>query len=86
MSFLSKLYQKVLYRFVDTTGHGRYVLDVFNDIHKLYLATCLRMCSTSEVDKIGSKSMRVHAMTEKGKVRFSKECKCVLEHHDEIGT
>ena len=42
----------------------------FNDIQKLYLATCLRMVSTPEVDKIDSKRMHVDAMTKKGEVIF----------------
>ena len=44
------------------------------------------MSSTPEVDKIGSKRMRVHPMTEKGGVSFSKECKSLLDLCDEIGT
>ena len=44
------------------------------------------MCSTPEVDKIEGKCMRVNAMTEKGEVRFSKECKGLLYICDEIGT
>ena len=43
----------------------------FNAVQKQYLATCLRMCSTPEVDKIDSKRMRVDAMTKKGEVSFS---------------
>ena len=58
----------------------------FNDFQKKYLATCLRMRSTPEKDKIDSKSMRVYAMTEKGEVTFSKVCKCLLDLFDEIGT
>ena len=42
------------------------VVDGFNDIQKRYLATCLRMRSTLEVDKIDSKCMHVDYMTEKG--------------------
>ena len=44
------------------------------------------MRSTPEKDKIESKCMRVEAMTEKGEVRFAKECKCLLDLRDEIGT
>ena len=71
MSFPSKSYQIILGRAVDTTVHGRDVVDGFNAVQKRYLATCLRMCSTPEVDKIDSKLMHVDAMTEKGEVRFS---------------
>ena len=66
MYFLSKSYQIVLDRDVDTPSHGKYVVNVFNDVQKRYLATCLRMSSTPEVDKIDSKRMRVDAMNEKG--------------------
>ena len=58
-------------RAVDTPGHGKYVVDGFNDAQKQYLATCLRMHSTLEVDKIDSKRMHVHDMTEKGEVSFA---------------
>ena len=44
------------------------------------------MLSTPEVDKIDSKRMSVDAMTEKGKVRFSEECKRLLDLRDKIGT
>ena len=66
MSYLSTSYQIVLDRAVDAPGHGKYVVDGFNAVHKLYLVTCLRMCNTPEKDKIDSKRMRVEAMTEKG--------------------
>ena len=46
MSYLSKSYQIVLDRAVDTPGHGKDVVDVFNAVQKRYLATCLRMRST----------------------------------------
>ena len=72
MSFLSNSYQNFLDRYVDTPGHGRDVVDGFNDVQKRYLATCLRICSTPEVDKIYSKHMRVDAMNHNGEVRFSK--------------
>ena len=72
MSYLSKSYQIVLDRAVDTPDHGKYVLDSFNAVQKRYLATCLRMRSIPEKDKIDSKSMRVEAMTEKGEVSFNK--------------
>ena len=39
-----------------------------------------------EVDKIDSKFMRVDAMTEKGEVSFSKECKYLLDICDVIVT
>ena len=34
MSFISKSYQIVLGRAVDTPGHGKYVFDGFNDVQK----------------------------------------------------
>ena len=71
MSFLSKTHQNVLDRAVDTPGHGKYVVGGFNAVHKQYLATCLRMRSTPEVDNIDSKRMCVDAMTNKGEVSFS---------------
>ena len=48
MSYLSKSYQIVLDRAVDTPGHGKDVGYGFNAFQKRYLATCLIMCSTSE--------------------------------------
>ena len=86
MSFLSKSYQIVLDRAVDTPGRGKYVVYGFNAVQKRYLATCLRMRSTPENDKIGSKCMRVDAMTKKGELIFDEECKCLLDIRDEIGT
>ena len=86
MYFLSKSYQIVLDRAVDTPGHGKDVVDGFNAVQKRYLATCLRMRSTPEVDKIDSKRMRVDAMTKKGEVSFAEECKRLLDLRDEIGT
>ena len=71
MSFISKSYQKFLDRAVDTPGHGKYVVDGFKDAQKQYLATCLRMHSTLEVDNIYSKYMRVDAITKKGEVSFA---------------
>ena len=71
---------------IDTPGHEKYVVDGFNDVQKLYLATCLRMHSTPEVDKIDSKRMRVDAMNEKEEVIFAKECKRLLDLRDDIGT
>ena len=62
MSYLSTSYQIVLDRVVDTPGHGKDVVDGFNDVQKRYLATCLRMRRTPEKDKIDSKPMRVEAM------------------------
>ena len=44
------------------------------------------MRSAPEKDKIDSKRMRIEAMTEKGEVRFAKECKRLLDLRDEIGT
>ena len=81
-----KSYQIVLDRAVDTPSHGKDVLDGFNAVQKRYLATCLRMRITPEKDKIDSKHMRVEAMTEKGEVSFSEECKRLLDLRDEIVT
>ena len=86
ISYLSTSYQIVLDRAVDTPSHGKDVVDGFNAAQKRYLATCLRMRSTPEKDKIDSKCMRVYAMTEKVEVSCSKECKRLLDLHDEIGT
>ena len=61
-------------------------MDGFNAVNKRYLDTFLRMLSTPKVDKIDSKRMRVGAMTEKGEVSFSKECKCLLDISDKIDT
>ena len=55
MSFLSKPYQIVLNRAVDTPGHGKNVVDGFNAVQKLYLDTCLRMHCATELRKIDSK-------------------------------
>ena len=46
-------------------------MDGFNSVQKRYLATCLIMRSTPEVDKIYSKRMHADAMTDKGEVSFS---------------
>ena len=86
MSFLSKSYQNVLDRSVDTLGHRKDVVGVFTSVQKQYLATCLRMRTTPEVDKIDNKHMHVDTMTSKGEVLFSKEYKCLLDICDEIGT
>ena len=86
MYFLSKSYQIVIDRAVDTPGHGKYVVDGVNAVQKKYLATCLRMCSTPEVDNIYSKYVCVDAMTKKGEVSFAKECNSLLDIFDEIGT
>ena len=86
MYFLSKSYQIVLDRAVDTPGHGNYVVDGFNAVQKRYLATCLRIRSTPEKDNIDSKSMRADSTTKKGEVSFAKECKHLLNLRDEIGT
>ena len=86
MSYLSTSYQIFLDRAVDTPRHGKDVVDGFNAIHKRYLATCLRMRSTPEKDKIDNKRMRVEAMTEKGEVSFAEECKRLLDLCDELAT
>ena len=86
MYFLSKSYEIVLDRAVDTLGHGKYVVDGFNAAHKLFLATCLRMLSTPEVDKVDSNCIRIDDMTKMGEVRFDEECNRLLDLHDEIGT
>ena len=70
MSFLSKLCQFFLDRAVDIPGHVKDVVARFNYVHKRYLATCLIMRSTTEVDNIDSKRMNVDAITNKGEVRF----------------
>ena len=85
MSYLSKSYQIVLDRAVDTTGHVKDVEDGFIAVHKRYLATCLIMHSTPERETINSKRMRVEDMTENGEVSFAKECKRLLDIRDEIG-
>ena len=59
MYFLSKSYQIVLDRAVDTPGHGKDVVDIFNAVQKRYLSPCLRMRSKPEVYNIDSKRMRV---------------------------
>ena len=79
MSSLSKLYQIVPYRAVDTPVHGKYVVYSFNYVHKRYLATCLRMRSMPEKYKIFSKSMRVDVMTNEGEVSFAEGCKHLLD-------
>ena len=61
-------------------------MDGFNAVHKEYLDTCLRMCSTPEVDKIDSKRMYVDSVTKKGEVSFSEEEKRLVDLSDEIGT
>ena len=71
MSYLSKPYQIVLDRAVDTPGHGKDVVDGFYVVQKRYLTTFFRMRSTPEKDKIDSKRMRVEAMTETGEVSFA---------------
>ena len=86
ISFLSKSYQIVLDRYIDTPGHGNDVVDGFNYVQKQYLATCLIICSTPEAEKIDIKCMRVDAITKKGEVSFAEECKCLLDICDEIVT
>ena len=44
------------------------------------------MRSTPEVENIDSKCMHVDAMNEKGEDSYAKECKRLLDLHDEIGT
>ena len=84
ISFLSKSYQIVIDRAVDTSDHGKDVVDGFNAFQKGYLATCLRMRSTPKVDKIDSKRMRIDNIIKKGEVSFVEECKCLLELCDEF--
>ena len=55
MPFLSKSYHIVLDISIDTPDHGKYAVDGFNNIQKRYLATCLRMHSTPEVENIYGK-------------------------------
>ena len=86
MSFLSKSYQIVLGRAIDTPGNLKDVVGVFYAVHKRYLATCFKMRSTTEEDKIDSKRMRVDTMTKKGEVNFAKECKRLLDICYEVGT
>ena len=71
MSYLSKSYQIVLDRAVDTPGHGKDMVVGFNAAQKRYLVTCLRMRITPEKDKIDSKRMLVESMTEKVEVSFA---------------
>ena len=61
-------------------------MDGFDAVQKQYLATCLRICRTPEVENIYSKRMRVDAMTEKREASFAKECKRLLDLRDGIGT
>ena len=82
-------YQKhinFLNRAVDTPSNGKDVVDVINSVQKQYLATCLKMLSTTKVDKIDSKRMRVDAMTTNVKVGFAGEFNPSLDIRDEIGT
>ena len=72
ISLLSKSYKTVLDGAVDTPGHGKYVVDGFNAVKKLYLDTFLRMSSAPEVAKIGSKCMHVDVMTKKVELSFIK--------------
>ena len=76
----------ILDRTVDTLGHGKYVVDGFNAVHEQYLATCLRIFSTPEVDNTDSKRICVDAMNKKGELSFAEECKRLLDLSDEIGT
>ena len=73
MSYLLKSYQIVLDRAVDKPSHGKDVVDGFNAAaQKQYLATCLRMRSTTEKNWIDSKRMHFEAMIENGEVSFAK--------------
>ena len=69
--FYIKIISIFLDRSVDKTSHGKDVMDGFNTVQKQYLAACLRMRSTPEVDKIDSKRMRFDAMTNKIEVSFA---------------
>ena len=84
--FYKKSYQIVIGRAVYTLGHVKDVVDVFNDVQKQYLDTCLRMRSMPEVDKVDGKCMRADAMTKKGEVSFAEECNRLLYIRYEIGT
>ena len=72
MYFLSRSYQIVIYRAVDTPDHGKYIVDGFNAVQKRYLSTCLIMHITPEVDKTDTKYMHVDDMTEKLESSFAK--------------
>ena len=85
MSYLSKSYQIVLARVIDTPGNGNDVVDGFNAAQKRYLATYLRMSSTPE-KKNHSNRMCTDSMTEKGELIFAEEFKSLLDLRDEIGT
>ena len=61
-------------------------MDGFNAVQKRYLATCLRIHSTHEIDNIDSKCMRVDAMTKNLEVSFAEEYKRLLDLCGEIGT
>ena len=78
MSLLSKSYQIVLDKSVDTLGHVKDVVYGFNAVQKRYLATSLKMRSTPEKDKIYSKRMHVDAVTKNTEVIFAKEWECLL--------
>ena len=71
MFYLSTSYHIFIDRAVDTPGLGKYVVDGFNAVQKLYLVTFFIMRSTPEKDNIDSKRMRVEAMTETGEVSFA---------------
>ena len=81
---------KILYIFfnisVDKPGHGKDVLDGFNAIQKQYLATCLRIHSTSLKFFFDSNRIRVDAKTKKGEVSFSGKRKSILDIRDKIST
>ena len=66
ISFLSKSHQTVLNIADDTPCLGKYVVHGFNAIQKQYIANCLIIHSTPELDKIDSKRMRFDTITDKG--------------------
>ena len=68
--FLSKSYQSVLDRAVDTPCRGKDIVGGFYAVQKQYLSTCLIIFSTPELYKIDSKSMCVDVMTNKVEVSF----------------
>ena len=70
MSVLSISHQIVLDRAIDTPVHVKYIVGGFNSFQKRYLANCLIIRSTPEVEKTDSKRMRVDAMTKMVEVSF----------------
>ena len=86
MYFLSKSYQIILDRDIDTPGHGKDVVDGFNAVQKRYLAICFIIRSTPENYKIDSKRMRDDDMNKKEEVSFAEECKRSLYFQDAFFT